>query len=322
MHKKIRITSRFGFTLIELMVVMFIIGLLSVIMFVNYFDTSDRARIAKDLNFEAQVDHALGGKLVGEWTFDNIASNQTTVNDSSANNNDLSVCSDPGFNCATTNDCYPPIAQCLQNVGMSQCFSTTIHTDPNNPNPVYWLGRKHTAFFSSETSKSHTISLWVELQPPYNSDTPHQMLVSQYDEYQLEIYMESVNGKNTNEIKMTHHIDVAPGFKDREFFVNTGGIPNDNSWHHIVAVWDNVNGKYAAFLDGVKELQLADPIKPETDTPSASYGNFTIGRNSTAGTNGACDSNGGIYSFGDTNIMYFWTGLIDRVRIYNDALPI
>ena len=74
-----------GFTLLELLIVISIIGLLSSIVLVTYPTAVEKARIAKTLQWSASVNHLLGSEAVGVWTFDNIQG--TTVYDDSGNNN-------------------------------------------------------------------------------------------------------------------------------------------------------------------------------------------------------------------------------------------
>jgi len=71
-----------AFTVIELLVVISVIGLISSIILISVKATRDKARIVKGLNFNAQIHHALGDKLIAEWKFnDNLI-------DSSENDHD------------------------------------------------------------------------------------------------------------------------------------------------------------------------------------------------------------------------------------------
>ncbi len=81
-NTKHRLKKGEGFTLIELLVVIAIIGLLSAITLMAVKSARERARIAAGLQFSAQIYHALGAYIIGEWNF-----NDGTVNDSSGNEN-------------------------------------------------------------------------------------------------------------------------------------------------------------------------------------------------------------------------------------------
>ena len=59
-----------GFTLIELIVVVSIIGLLSSIVMTSLSDARERARMAANMQFDANIKHTIGDQMVGEWLFD------------------------------------------------------------------------------------------------------------------------------------------------------------------------------------------------------------------------------------------------------------
>ena len=62
-----------------------IIGVLASIVLVSYSGYADKARIAKTPSWAGSINHSLGDRAVGVWSFDNI--NGATVYDDSGNNN-------------------------------------------------------------------------------------------------------------------------------------------------------------------------------------------------------------------------------------------
>lgn len=73
-----------GFTLIELLVVIAIIGLLGTLSVVSFSNSREKARIAKGMDFAAQMRRAYGGQAVGRWRMDENSG--TAIADSSGNN--------------------------------------------------------------------------------------------------------------------------------------------------------------------------------------------------------------------------------------------
>jgi len=61
-----------SFTVIELLVVIAVLGLISSIILVSLKGTKEKAKIARSLQFEASLDHALRDEIVGEWKFEEL----------------------------------------------------------------------------------------------------------------------------------------------------------------------------------------------------------------------------------------------------------
>ncbi len=91
-----------SFTLIELLVVIAIIGLLASIVLVSLKNARERARIAKGLNFSAQVHYALGAYAAGVWDFNEGSG--TTAKDMSGNENDGTIINGAGWTSDTPNN--------------------------------------------------------------------------------------------------------------------------------------------------------------------------------------------------------------------------
>jgi len=66
-----------GFTVLELLVVIFIIGIISTIVFVYVWGILESARFASAQQFDATIHNALGAELVGEWLFDTVVGDET-----------------------------------------------------------------------------------------------------------------------------------------------------------------------------------------------------------------------------------------------------
>ena len=79
-----------GFTLLELLVVISIIGLLASVFVFGYSGWTDKARLANTKSFSQSVRSTLTAYVVGSWTFDRI-SGATVYDDSGYNNNGVNT---------------------------------------------------------------------------------------------------------------------------------------------------------------------------------------------------------------------------------------
>ena len=77
--------QKLGFTLLELLIVIAIIGILASMIVVGFSDTKDKARLANAKRFSQGVRSSVGAYVVGEWKFDEGSG--TTARDTSGNGN-------------------------------------------------------------------------------------------------------------------------------------------------------------------------------------------------------------------------------------------
>ncbi len=72
-----------GFTIVELLIVIVVIGILAAITIVAFSGVQERARIAAGLSFERQLKSKYGSNATGDWSFDQCSG--TTVTNSDTN---------------------------------------------------------------------------------------------------------------------------------------------------------------------------------------------------------------------------------------------
>ncbi|MFA6341163.1 MAG: LamG-like jellyroll fold domain-containing protein [Candidatus Paceibacterota bacterium] len=92
-HKKgpMKKALSFGFSLIELLVVVALIGILARVIFSNVSTTREKSRISAGTAFDANTQYSFSSKLVGEWTFDEDSRSVQSALDWSGNGNNATV---------------------------------------------------------------------------------------------------------------------------------------------------------------------------------------------------------------------------------------
>jgi prepilin-type N-terminal cleavage/methylation domain-containing protein len=98
-----------GFTLIELMVGIAIVGLLSSVILVATKGSTNKANIAKTMQWSRSIESLLGPYAVGIWNFDEGSG--TTVSDLSGYGNDGTLVNNPTWRCAEDDSDYTPSGQ-------------------------------------------------------------------------------------------------------------------------------------------------------------------------------------------------------------------
>jgi len=209
-----------GFTLIEILVVIVIIGLLSSIVLVSTRGVREKARIAKSLNFSAQIYHALGDDIRGEWNFDEGSG--SNVADSSGWGND-GVWNEGPF--IWVDSAHPHLGKAAQ-------FN---NTGTNRVEILY-----SEIFYPREKI---TIEVWVKPNAAFDG--------VQYRFVNTRQFNLSVNAFTFDPPYEAWGLRFAIKFENlgwESLFGSANKVPDPQRWHHIVATYDG--SKIRLFLDG------------------------------------------------------------------------
>ena len=245
-----------GFTLVELLVVISIIGVISSIVFVSFSGSRDKAKLAKAQNFDAQVSHALGAYAVGIWRFESISGGK--VSDESGYGNDGTI---HGATLASNQGVYS---------GTSALnFDATDYVIIDN-----------SSIFPDDINKL-TLEVWVKPSSEQVSTTRLGTFLIRHSVYPwfLRVYSD-----NRFEFDI---YDTA----ERNIF-STTKIKSDQ-WYHVVGVYNG--NKSVLYINGKQEAEQNFGINIRSSTSPIYIGKWP-GQE--------------------------FHGLIDDVRIYNEALSV
>lgn len=241
-----------GFTLVELLVVIAVIGLLSAIVLVALTGPREKARITGILDFEAQVNHYLGAEARGVWNFDDC-----TARDLSGYGNEGAI------NGATACSSDTPHAVAGQGNGKNSMRFTAGGDDISmSPGPVI-------------AGNQITMSLWV-----YPQAGNYAAIVSKYV-YGLEynpgcggtcLRFQIYNGSevqldsvaNTIAVNAWSHVAGVYDGADMRIYVNGNQVATRPATGNIIDGWNLMMGRspvnanqFAGFIDEVRVYSQA-----------------------------------------------------------------
>ena len=205
-----------GFTIIELLVVISIIGLVSSVVFASLSDSKNKATIAAGKQFSSSVYHALGSNTVGIYDFEETSG--TTATDSSVTGNNGVITGSPssvsGLN------------------GLAYYFDSSgkYITLPNSAN--------------LELRNAITVSAWIKPIGPINTSTWKNIIGKQN---------EAILAISYGHPRFTIYKDFspcgAPNYSQAlESSGNSGEFAKADVWQNIVGTFDG--SKIKVYLNG------------------------------------------------------------------------
>lgn len=158
-RKKRTLFSSLGFTLVELLVVIGIVGLLSSIIFAITRGADEQGRIAKGLYFSQHLHNSLGAYAAGIWNLDEGSG--TTTDDTSGWQSNGTLVNSPIWRCASVDTGYTPSGQgcSLELNGSNQYIN--IGSAQNlrlNGNATFeaWIKTTQTSSYGVIVAESHS----------------------------------------------------------------------------------------------------------------------------------------------------------------------
>jgi len=252
-----------GFTLIEILVVLAIIGLIISVIFINLKGAREKAKLARTFQFYQSVNHALGAYIVGAWSFNTI--DGSTVLDLSGYGNNGTIQGNPQR------------VDGLSALGKALSFDGNDYVNiPDN--------------YRLDNTNKLTIEFWVYptfLDGQARGVISKRVNVNNQQSYSIFFFTNNrlyfdING-NTNRF-------------------STNASFGKNTWYYVVLIYDGTlssSQRVKVFIDS-----SLDKISSEGSASIPDYvSDLTIG----------------ILDAGDSRAF---VGMIDEVKIYNEALAV
>jgi prepilin-type N-terminal cleavage/methylation domain-containing protein len=244
--KKIKLLK--GFTVIELLVVISIIGLLSTFVLVATKGATDKAKIAKIMQFSASINSALGSEAAGIWNFDELSNglqaNGITIKDSSGSGND-GILFGPGGNRCSVSDGI--IRKALNATNDGFCWFTVSN--------------------KLSISGDITIEAWIKSDIPIDSHAYSGLeIIKRQNCYQL----------NRTQQGDQNRLVFTGGNWNESYSVSSSDFSFElGKWTHIAATYDSISGQVKFFVNGdeiISDSFLAPGFKvDDNESPANNF---------------------------------------------------
>lgn len=270
-----------GFTLIELIIVIAIIGILAAIVIVALQGVRDQGRLTAAAAFADNNYHLLGTNEIAKWDFNEATG--TVAHDSSGNGFDLTLSNSQGsFPCQNGSLGASFASDTPSGSGSSLCLP--------GANDAYLLSAPRNMTLSAPGSSGFTVSVWLKYATTTNiiaeilylcSDVPCATIYNA-------LFHEQIMNRNAL------NIYVNP---DKNLYIGYGAILVPNKWQQITFVYNSVTETATLYMDG----HVFNSRPYQAVLPTSPIGSIYIG--------------------GKTNpAVNTIQGEIDDVAIYNEAL--
>lgn len=276
-----------GFTIIELLVIISIIGLISSVALANLQGSREKAKIAASQIFKGNVNNLLGAGMTASWNFNEgtVGSPAVTIPDSSGNNRNGTVVVPPGGSAT--------YIEGVNNIGTGILLT----------NGSYITG----GGISSTGGVSVTITSWIKpLSSTANVRRIFEVGVDTCSSFRMGIDSASLMIGNEND-EVDNSSDT--GAIERNNALASAGVPtvftpatiSNNKWQFVAVSFD-ANGEARTFIDGVLVSTVTG--LPTTDCQPSDSAAWAIG--------GVAPGAGPEYTY--------YNGSVDDVVVYEGSL--
>lgn len=273
-----------GFTLVEVLVVVAVIGFIMSIVLVYLRGTTEEARVAGGKQFGASVEHALGSFTVGMWRL------EEGVGDSAQDASGFGISGNLGAGgvCPGAAECPLWRTESECGLGLGKCLEFLGNDYVEIPNAAH---------LENVQEGNYTLSVWYypNFVPPAGdtNTATHGIMIKRG-------WHSGLSYLSSKKFRMGHYLvgDISKA-------VTSGNVFEPLRWHHIVGVVNKDAKMTIVYVNGRKEGELnwgaGDPTAREYTTRPWRIGVASIPAES--GTN-----------------QWYANGKIDGVYIYSNAL--